>query len=135
MTRQGKREAFCRELAVVIDVYTHEEGKGCEEQFAEIMKHNAEKEYESFINKIDSRGLTIKPIFELAKKKNAETVEAIIKNDNVDLISIGSRGRSASAAILLGSMTEHLIWSVQVPIIAVKKKGANMHLIEAILKI
>ncbi|MCD6354833.1 MAG: universal stress protein [Prolixibacteraceae bacterium] len=105
-----------------------------EEEFAEIMRRNAEGDYTDFIKQINLKGLSVAPRFVLAKK----TVKAIcdtVNREGINLIAIGSRGRSNAAAVLLGSITEKLIMRTNIPIIAVKKKGANMKFLEAILKI
>ena len=105
-----------------------------EEEFAEIMRRNAEGDYTDFIKQINLKGLSVVPRFVLAKK----TVKAIcdtVNREGINLIAIGSRGRSNAAAVLLGSITEKLIMRTNIPIIAVKKKGANMKFLEALLKI
>ncbi|MFC1891768.1 universal stress protein [Thermodesulfobacteriota bacterium] len=106
-------------------------GKSLEE-FADIMKKNAIREYEEFIGQIDVKGLNIKPLF-INNKDTEEAIHSVIDNNNIDLICIGSRGRSASSAILLGSLTEKLIWTSPIPVIAVKKKGEGMHFLDALL--
>ncbi|MBN2012542.1 universal stress protein [candidate division KSB1 bacterium] len=105
------------------------------EEFSEIMFRNAEQEFKSFIKRADLKDLSVKSIIEESNGKMASSLAQVMEREKVDLLTIGSRGRSASAAILLGSLTEHLLWTSQVPIIAVKKKGANMQLIEALLNI
>jgi nucleotide-binding universal stress UspA family protein len=49
------------------------------------------------------------------------------------LIVIGAKGRSLSALVLLGSVTEKLIETTPAPVLAVKKKGAGMGFLEALL--
>jgi hypothetical protein len=49
------------------------------------------------------------------------------------LIVIGAKGRSLAALVLLGSVTEKLIETTHVPILAVKKKGSGMGFLEALL--
>ena len=65
-----------------------------------------------------------------------DVVEAILDkahSSKSDLIIVGSRGRSATAALLLGSFTKQLIQKSRLPLLAVKDKEENMGLIEAIL--
>ncbi len=115
------------------------------EQFAEIMKGHAEKNYNSFLQTEvcqtgsvclikDLKGIKVTPIFML-EKKPAKAIETVIKDHNIDLLVIGARGRHAGAGILLGSVTEHQIRTTTVPILAVKKKGTGMNLLDAILKL
>lgn len=115
------------------------------EQFAEIMKGHAEKNYKNFLQTEvcqigsvcqikDLKGITVTPIFML-EKKPAKAIEEVINNHDIDLLVIGARGRKAGAGVLLGSVTEHQIRTTTVPILAVKKKGTGMNLLDAILKL
>jgi hypothetical protein len=51
----------------------------------------------------------------------------------VDLIVLNSRGRSASAAILLGSVAEETLIQSAVPVLTVKHFGARMGVLRALL--
>jgi len=128
----GSSEIVCLHVYQVPLGY-YKTGKSYDE-FAKILKNNAQKEYEQFMQNIETRGLKITPLFKL-DKNTADAFHKVIKEEHIDLISIGCRGRSASAAILLGSLTERLIWTSQVPVVAVKKKGSGMHLVEALLNL
>ena len=57
-----------------------------------------------------------------------------MNKEQIDLLIMATLGRSASAAILMGSVTEKLIWITNVPLVAVKKKGAGLSFLEALLK-
>jgi hypothetical protein len=46
---------------------------------------------------------------------------------------MATRGRSRSAAILLGSVTEEMIIQARVPLLAVKHFGARMGVVQALL--
>ena len=46
---------------------------------------------------------------------------------------MGTRGRSRSAALLLGSETEHVMRETTLPVIAVKHFGARLRFLEALL--
>ena len=70
----------------------------------------------------------------MLEKKPAKAIEEVVKNHNIDLLVIGARGRRAGAGVLLGSVTEHLIKTTTIPILAVKKKGSGLNILEAILK-
>ena len=104
------------------------------EQFAKIMKGHAEKSYAEFINKIDLKGITAVPLFHL-EKKASKGIEDVINKRERDLVVIGARGRRAAAGVLLGSVAEHLIHTTTSPLLAVKKKGEGMSLLDALLKL
>lgn len=105
------------------------------EQFAEIMKGNAEKKFQEFIGDIDLKGITAIPKFRLAEKDYRGIWEELLEEGKVQLLIMGARGRKAGAGVLLGSVTEHLIKTTTVPLLAVKKKGTGMGLLDALLKL
>jgi nucleotide-binding universal stress UspA family protein len=132
LAASGIKEIYCLHVYSVPIGY-YKTGKSYE-QFAEIMKGHAEKNYEEFIKKIDLKGLTAAPIFKL-EKKESRGIEEVIKEHGISLVVIGARGRKAGAGVLLGSVTEHLIETTTVPLMAVKEKGTGMSLLDALLKL
>jgi nucleotide-binding universal stress UspA family protein len=111
----------------------HKTGKSYEE-FVAIMRGHAEKDYRNLISKFNRAGLSITPIFELDNNP-PKAIKAAAQKQQADLLIMGARGRSAAAAILLGSVTERLIGTTDIPLLAVKKKGANLTLLEAMLNL
>ena len=128
----GIKEIYCLHVYSVPMAY-YKTGKSYE-QFAEIMKGHAERYYKEFIKKVDLKGLTAVPIFKL-EKKESRGIEGVIKEHGISLVVIGARGRKAGAGVLLGSVTEHLIETTTVPLMAVKKKGTGMSFLDALLKL
>jgi nucleotide-binding universal stress UspA family protein len=126
------KEIYCLHVYSVPLGY-YKTGKSYE-QFAEIMKGHAEKQYEEFIKKVELKGLTAVPIFKL-EKKESRGIEDVIQERGISLVVIGARGRKAGAGVLLGSVTEHLIETTSVPLMAVKEKGTGMSILDAILKL
>jgi len=112
----------------------YKRGKSYEE-FAEIMKSNAEKKYQEFIKKIDLKGVFVKPVMFRLEKKAHETIEKAVEEYGIDLIIIGSRGKKAAARFLLESVTEQLIRTTTTPLLVFKKKGKDMSLLEALLRL
>ena len=105
-----------------------------DEEFTEIMKKNAQKEYQRFISGIDLKGVSATPEFVLSKKP-AKIIKQVIEREKIDLLVIGAQGRNAGAGVLLGIVTEDLLLSTQVPLMAVKKKGSGMNFLEALFKL
>lgn len=115
------------------------------EQFAEIMRGHAEKNYHNFLQQEvcqaesvcqirDLKGIEVTPIFKL-EKNAAKAIAEEINTLNIDLLVIGARGRHAGAGVLLGSVTEHQIKTTPIPILAVKKKGTGMNILDALLQL
>ncbi|NNL41227.1 MAG: universal stress protein [Desulfobacterales bacterium] len=139
----GVSQIFCLHTYSVPAGF-YKTGKSYEE-FAEIMKGHAEKNYQKFLRieicreetVCELRNLkevTVSPIFKL-EKKPAKAIEQMIKENQIDLLIMGARGRKAAAGVLLGSVTEHQIMRSSIPVLAVKRKGAGMSLLDALLKL
>jgi len=101
------------------------------EEFAGVMMENGEKEFQNLISSCYVKEFEIQPYYVLNSSPSKAILEAA-KNLNVNLIVIGARGRSRAAAILLGRVTEKLIWNASIPVLAVKKKGTGMSLLQAL---
>jgi nucleotide-binding universal stress UspA family protein len=99
------------------------------------MKGHAEKKHEEFIKKIDLKGISAVPKFRLDDKVFTGIWEEMLEKREVHLLIMGARGRKAGVGVLLGSVTEHLIKTTTVPLLAVKEKGTGMSLLDAILKL
>jgi nucleotide-binding universal stress UspA family protein len=103
------------------------------EQFSDIMKSNATKQFEEFIRNLNINGVSSDLKLALDGKP-ARAIEKYIKDANSDLLIMGARGRANGAGILLGSVTEELIQKINIPLLAVKKKGTGLDIVNAILE-
>ena len=63
----------------------------------------------------------------------ARTIHRVASEQAVDLKVMSTRGRSRSAAILLGSVTEGVITEARTPVLAVKHFGAQLGLLQVLL--
>jgi len=111
----------------------HSTGKSYEE-FAEIMLANAKLEFKELTEGLDVGGIDIKPVFELDEHVEKGILSAV-NRESVDILIVGARGRSTGASILLGSVTEHLIGNINIPLLAVKNKSAGVDFFEAMLDV
>ena len=104
-------------------------------EFADIMLENSKKDYQRFIQK---HGF---PEFECTfmrktDRNRAKILMTAAKNEGVDFIVIGSRGRTNSASLLIGSVAEKIISrNKRIPMLILKKKGENMRFLEALFRI
>jgi nucleotide-binding universal stress UspA family protein len=85
-----------------------------------------------FVAPIDLHGVDLKPLF-VEGSIVAHTVLRVAEELECDLIVMGTRGRSRSAAVLLGSETEHAIRETRIPILAVKHFGSRLRFLQALL--
>ncbi len=108
------------------------------EEFAEVLQRNAEIEFDRFIGQsraIDGKfeGVEVTCHYKVSDQP-AEGILEEAQQLGADLIFVGARGRGSLAGLLLGSVSSHVIHGSQVPVIAVKRKGAGLSFLQAILK-
>ncbi len=104
------------------------------DEFSEIMQENAHKDYEKFLKKHEKK---VECSF-IRRESNhdGEILLDYALEIDADMILLGSRGRSKSAAIVLGSTAEDLIAANnKVPMLIFKKKGETIGFFEALFKI
>lgn len=132
LASQCGAEIICQHIYEVPTGYS-KIGKSFEE-FAQIMKGHAEKSFDKFIADFETEDLKITSVFTLNnQQKVASKIEECAEQFNVNLIIIGARGRTNVAAILLGSVTEQLIGSMEkTPILIVKKRDKTFGFWKAI---
>jgi len=102
------------------------------EEFAEIMRRNAEEAHGRFMAQFDLQGLSVLPKFVLSDDP-CDAIWKAIEDERADLAVVGARGRTAAAAVLMGSVTEGLLSRLRVPLLAVKNKGPGMTALDALL--
>ena len=126
MARQAG-DAECLPLHVYFDeaVLTYEEDDA-------IVRGQEEAAYRQFIAPIDCRGVNVTPLF-VEGVNVAQTIHRIACEQSVDLKVLSTRGRSRSAAILLGSVTEGVIIAARTPVLVVKHFGAQIGLLRMLL--
>ena len=101
------------------------------EQFRTNIRQHAEERFRTFAERLPTRGLRLVP--HLVRGEDVtRTVHEQAEALGANLVVIGTRGRSASAAILLGSTAERVVRTARVPVVAVKRKGATIGLLEAL---
>ena len=102
------------------------------EEYDQVLRGQERRAYDKFIAPLDSRGVELTPHFEESANA-AHAIERVAEREAADLIVMGTRGRSRSAAILLGSVTEQTLIETRLPLLAVKHFGARMGVLEALL--
>ncbi|MEM1117965.1 MAG: universal stress protein [Bacteroidota bacterium] len=101
---------------------------------AEAMRRHASERLEAFVGDLSLRGL--RPVFHVAEGDDvADTIVDQATAVGADLVVIGTRGRSAAAAVLMGSVAERVVRQAPVPVVAVKRKGATLGLLDALFEL
>lgn len=133
LAEQANAKVTCLHIYNVPTGYS-KTGKSFEE-FGAIMLGHAKKDYDKFISSIDSKGLTIEPLFVLdTNDELQDDISNSAKNIGADMIVIGAKGRTNLAALFVGSVAEKVIRSgVQIPIYISKVKGSEYGMLDAIL--
>ncbi len=101
------------------------------EEFGEELAEHKEDAFDLFVAPINLHGVHARPLF-VESPNVARTIVKVAQERHADLIVMGTRGRSPSAAVLLGSETEQVIIDTTVPILAVKHRGARLRLRQAL---
>jgi nucleotide-binding universal stress UspA family protein len=123
-------EIICQNVYYVPVGY-HYTGKSYDE-VAKIMRSNAEKKFERFIQKIDTKGLKVSAVYSLDVNEDLSSdIYDLADEIKPDVIVIGAKGRTAAASLLLGSMAEKLITKyMSYPLLIVRPKGKSAGIIE-----
>ena len=131
----GKSKIICQNVYTVPGGY-HYSGKTYEE-FAEVMKANAEKDYKRFIKEIDADGVDIEVVYSLDTNDNPVTDIVDFANERrPGAIIIGVKGRTSTTALFIGSRAEHLIQqNSEIPMMVVRPKGKNAGLLDLLKEI
>ena len=104
-------------------------------QFAASLLESAQLSFQSLKEKYHLKGMSVRPLF-VADEHPADAIQEAASDHRIDLVVTGSRGRGSTAAeFVLGSVTEELIGSLNVPLLAVKRKGAGMDLLKALFNL
>jgi nucleotide-binding universal stress UspA family protein len=114
-----------------VPVGYHFTGKTYEE-FTEVMRSRAVESYEKFVAQIDLMGHELEQVYSLDEDEDpVEDIYLKAKEIGADIIVIGAKGRTSTAAIFLGSMAERLIRvDTEIPILVVRPKGKTEGLLD-----
>ncbi|MCB9058646.1 MAG: universal stress protein [Calditrichae bacterium] len=125
-------KAVKMEMIHVYEIPTgfHKTGRSYVE-FAEIMKNNAKKNFQQLASDFETGNLEIIENY-LIESKTAEAIRKHVNENKISFLAVGAKGRSAGAALMLGSVSEKLIESLNIPVLAVKKKGSGLNILNVI---
>ena len=114
----------------------HKTGKTLEE-FADIIRQHSKTDFEAYLKKenISLSELDTEYIHD-NKGAPSNIILEYANTHKIDLIIIGSKGRTALSSVLLGSVAVKIIENeLKIPVMVVKTGEANLNLIDAILQI
>ncbi len=103
------------------------------EEYEPIVRGEEEEHYRQFAENLDFSQVKTQPLLVEGGADVARTIHRVASEKAVDLKVMATRGRSRSAAILLGSVTEGVITEARTPVLAVKHYGAQLGLLRVLL--
>jgi nucleotide-binding universal stress UspA family protein len=87
----------------------------------------------TFVGALDLHGVRIVPHFHEGSHPEV-AIRQIADELTADLVVIGTRGRSPSAAVLLGSVAQETLVASRVPVLVVRVPGAHVGLFRALMR-
>jgi nucleotide-binding universal stress UspA family protein len=106
------------------------------EEFGEIMKGHAEKDYRRFLKMNDIRDDIPCEFILDTDHQNVELIYNLAEKEKADLIVVGSKGRTNASALFIGSFAEKMAYrDNHIPVLILKHKGENMGFLETLLRI
>ena len=111
----------------------HYSGKSFSE-FAAIMEHNAQTKMNVVKKRYNLDELQIEYLFSLDKDHDlAEKIYETALKENVDMILMGSKGRTKTASLVLSSIAEKVTaYDKIIPLLIVKNKEKNLGFLDAL---
>lgn len=105
-------------------------------EFAEIMKGHAMNDMKDFLSENNVEEAYPCEYILADDQPKAQLINEHAHKSEADLILIGSRGRTKSSALLIGSIVEKVLQlDSDIPILVVKSRGENMGFFEALMKL
>ncbi|TRX60677.1 universal stress protein [Fulvivirga sp. M361] len=106
------------------------------QEFAAIMEKHASNDYKDFLKKYQLKEDTPCHFMLNDDGDPSRFLYQHSTSAGINLILIGSRGRTSAAVMLIGSLAEKLTYMDRsIPLLIIKEKGENMSFIEALMRI
>lgn len=118
--------AECEALHVYFDTSTIRYA----EHVAEL-KSAEQQSFATFLGRIETGGVNVRPRFEESSHV-AGTILRVAHESQSDLIVMSTRGRTAAAAILLGSEVAQTLRDAAIPVLVLKHHGAYQTVMEVL---
>ena len=107
------------------------------EEFARIMEQHAREDAAKFFKEHDIEESACEMRYKLTKDAAIhDELQEFSEEKELDLLLIGSQGRTAAASWLLGSVSEKMLhYENNIPLFIVKEKDSNMGFFEALFQL
>lgn len=113
----------------------HTSGKSPEE-YSKILRKHAEKRFENFVAQYNIQGLKISSRFhfDASNSNQAKIIFNVGLVEDVDLIVMGSKGRTGLATLLGSTTKKVLINNLSIPTLVIKDKEKHLNFFQALLQ-
>lgn len=98
---------------------------------AERQRERGLERLKNFIASVDTEGVNVESMVLLSSDPALAITHAAMAR-KMDIVIVGSRGASGTAAALLGATSERLLLACATPTLIVKRKGETLSLLEAL---
>lgn len=104
------------------------------EEHKTALEQAARRECDRIIERVDTRSVAVRCVTMADDAdRPVPMIVKVVSQCGADLVVIGARGRTGAAGVLLGNVTERLMRKSPVPVLAVKKKGECLGVLQALL--
>ncbi len=100
--------------------------------FAEEQRVHAERAFVDFVKGNDAGDAPLRCEY-TPSHSVADSVVELALAIQADLVAVGSRGRTAAAALLVGSIAVKVLEKCAAPVLIVKEKGETLNLLDVLL--
>jgi len=118
ITRQSRGEIHLLHVIELPVLYNEAVVMSFEQSYMDDMKKNAEKNFSKMIDKW-AEGVKVRTIYEFGGLQT--TIRETIEKVKADLVVVGTHGASGLKEYTIGSNTEKIVRTVNVPVIAIRK--------------
>jgi nucleotide-binding universal stress UspA family protein len=87
----------------------------------------------AFLAGVDTTGVDFDTVL-MCSEQTAQSINEVAAARKMDMVLVGSRGATPSAAAILGETAEYILASAAIPTLVVKKKGETVGLLNALLR-
>lgn len=102
------------------------------EAYPDLIVRHVDEEFDQFLARFNLKGLDVDTEV-VADPSPARAIRVAVDSFAPDIVVMATRGRTDAAAMVLGSVTERMIRTTSVPLLAVKRKGEGKGLLDAVL--
>lgn len=88
-------------------------------EMKEMWKKEAQETLDSILKIFNKNGLDLRVSSQIREGQAAETILNTIKDENIDLVVMGSSGKQALDRLFIGSVAENVVRSAKSPIMVV----------------